>query len=40
MRRLDDLFGGQLHDPAVQFEMQLALRAQELRRDATDAAAG
>ncbi|MFF4255675.1 PucR family transcriptional regulator [Streptomyces sp. NPDC001663] len=39
MRQLDDLFGAQLHDPAAQFEMQLALRALELRRGATGAAA-
>ncbi|MGW1558757.1 PucR family transcriptional regulator [Streptomyces sp. NPDC002144] len=31
MRQLDDLFGAQLHDTAAQFEMQLALRALELR---------
>lgn len=33
MRQLDDLFGAQLHDTAAQFEMQLALRAMELRGD-------
>lgn len=31
MRQLDELFGGQLHDPTAQFEMQLALRALALR---------
>nr|WP_240982533.1 helix-turn-helix domain-containing protein [Streptomyces sp. S3(2020)] len=31
MRQLDELFGGQLHDPTAQFEMQLALRALQLR---------
>ncbi|MEU1200638.1 helix-turn-helix domain-containing protein [Streptomyces sp. NPDC005813] len=31
MRQLDELFGDQLHDPAAQFEMQLALRALTLR---------
>lgn len=31
MRQLDELFGGQLHDPTAQFEMQLALRALRLR---------
>ncbi|WP_406176575.1 PucR family transcriptional regulator [Streptomyces sp. NBC_00996] len=31
MRQLDELFGDQLHDPTVQFEMQLALRALALR---------
>ncbi|MEU6372420.1 helix-turn-helix domain-containing protein [Streptomyces sp. NPDC046909] len=31
MRQLDELFGGRLHDPAAQFEMQLALRALALR---------
>ncbi|MFJ3305287.1 helix-turn-helix domain-containing protein [Streptomyces sp. NPDC086549] len=34
MRQLDELFGGLLHDPAARFEMQLALRAWELRRGA------
>ncbi|MDT7840621.1 helix-turn-helix domain-containing protein [Streptomyces justiciae] len=32
MRQLDELFGDQLHDPAAQFEMMLALRALQLRR--------
>ncbi len=32
MRQLDELFGGLLHDPEARFEMQLALRARELRR--------
>jgi DNA-binding PucR family transcriptional regulator len=32
MRQLDDLFGPQLQDPLAQFEMQLALRALQLRR--------
>ncbi|MEU6147810.1 helix-turn-helix domain-containing protein [Streptomyces sp. NPDC047081] len=36
MRQLDDLFGGQLHDPVAQFEMQLALHALELRRSAAN----
>jgi hypothetical protein len=40
MRQLDDLFGGQLHDPTAQFEMQLALRALELRRGTTGVVAG
>ncbi|MGW2567198.1 PucR family transcriptional regulator [Streptomyces sp. NPDC001537] len=40
MRQLDELFGSRLHDPAAQFEMQLALRALELRRGATGAGAG
>lgn len=31
MRQLDELFGDLLHDPAARFEMQLALRARELR---------
>ncbi|MFE7173972.1 PucR family transcriptional regulator [Streptomyces sp. NPDC057616] len=35
MRQLDDLFGAQLHDRTAQFEMQLALRALELRRGVT-----
>jgi len=39
MRQLDGLFGGQLHDPAAQFEIQLALRGLELRRGATGGAA-
>ncbi|MEV0222839.1 helix-turn-helix domain-containing protein [Streptomyces sp. NPDC050704] len=34
MRQLDELFGDRLHDPTVQFEMQLALRALSLRRAA------
>ncbi|NGO06822.1 PucR family transcriptional regulator [Streptomyces sp. HC44] len=34
MRQLDELFGDRLHDAAVQFEMQLALRALNLRRSA------
>lgn len=34
MRQLDELFGDRLHDPTAQFEMQLALRAQNLRRAA------
>ncbi|WP_246113967.1 PucR family transcriptional regulator [Streptomyces montanus] len=34
MRQLDELFGDQLHDSGVQFEMQLALRALNLRRAA------
>ncbi|WP_240120408.1 MULTISPECIES: CdaR family transcriptional regulator [unclassified Streptomyces] len=34
MRRLEDLFGRRLADPSAQFEMQLALRAHELRRRA------
>jgi len=37
MRQLDELFGAQLHDRATQFEMQLALRALELRRGVTSA---
>ncbi|MFJ9817605.1 helix-turn-helix domain-containing protein [Streptomyces sp. NPDC101151] len=35
MRQLDELFGGLLHDPAARFEIQLALRARELRRGTT-----
>ncbi|MGW1590913.1 helix-turn-helix domain-containing protein [Streptomyces sp. NPDC002386] len=31
MRQLDTLFGELLHDPEARFEMQLALRARELR---------
>ncbi|WP_327190777.1 helix-turn-helix domain-containing protein [Streptomyces xinghaiensis] len=31
LRQLDEVFGEQLHDPAAQFEMQLALRALSLR---------
>ncbi|MCZ0985210.1 helix-turn-helix domain-containing protein [Streptomyces diastatochromogenes] len=31
MRQLDELFGELLHDPAARFEIQLALRARELR---------
>lgn len=34
MRQPDELFGRRLHDPVAQFEMQLALRALELRRTA------
>ncbi|MFI1767067.1 helix-turn-helix domain-containing protein [Streptomyces sp. NPDC020800] len=34
MRQLDELFGDLLHDPAARFEMQLALRARQLRRGA------
>ncbi|MFF3935393.1 PucR family transcriptional regulator [Streptomyces phaeofaciens] len=34
MRQLDDLFGAQLQDPVARFEMQVALRALELRRAA------
>ncbi|MGP4045810.1 PucR family transcriptional regulator [Streptomyces sp. 2A115] len=34
MRQLDELFGDRLHDPTTQFEMQLALRALNLRRAA------
>ncbi|TVZ96103.1 PucR-like helix-turn-helix protein [Streptomyces sp. BK340] len=34
MRQLDELFGELLHDPAARFEIQLALRARELRRGA------
>ncbi|MFE7033909.1 PucR family transcriptional regulator [Streptomyces sp. NPDC057621] len=34
MRQLDELFGDRLHDPTAQFEMQLALRALNLRRAA------
>lgn len=30
MRRLDELFGDQLHDPAWRFEMELAIRAHRL----------
>lgn len=31
LRQLDEVFGDRLHDPAAQFEMQLALRALSLR---------
>ncbi|MFJ9735737.1 helix-turn-helix domain-containing protein [Streptomyces sp. NPDC101171] len=31
MRQLDELFGDSLHDPDARFEIQLALRARELR---------
>lgn len=31
LRRLDEVFGSQLHDPAAQFEMQLVLHALSLR---------
>lgn len=34
LRQLDEVFGALLHDPAAQFEMQLALRALSLRREA------
>jgi hypothetical protein len=34
MRQLDELFGDRLHDSTAQFEMQLALRALNLRRAA------
>ncbi|MCM2416040.1 helix-turn-helix domain-containing protein [Streptomyces sp. RKAG290] len=33
LRQLDEVFGDRLHDPAAQFEMQLALRALSLRPD-------
>src|SRR5690606_6625366 len=32
LRQLEEVFGEQLRDPAAQFEMQIALRARELRR--------
>jgi DNA-binding PucR family transcriptional regulator len=34
LRQLDEVFGDRLHDPATQFEMQLALHARELYRAA------
>jgi len=40
MRQLDDLFGAELQDPVAQFEMQLALRALQLRRGARESGAG
>ncbi|WP_405741093.1 helix-turn-helix domain-containing protein [Streptomyces sp. NBC_00028] len=40
MRQLDDLFGAELQDPVAQFEMQLALRALQLRRGARGPGAG
>ncbi|MFI9834192.1 helix-turn-helix domain-containing protein [Streptomyces sp. NPDC051913] len=40
MRQLDELFGAELQDPVAQFEMQLALRALQLRRGAGGSGAG